>query len=505
MAASVRIYVQETFADIEDEFCDADSMSVDDEEELIEESTIEVDEGGNGIYHDYVPETNTAGVGVIIDDVEFEFIEDKTLDVVVSQSLVRTQNDQVDDVEDENLIKAVVQLERDKKPMNKKPTVPLFECTECEYKAFRKTNLIRHIKSTHNMQRLQCNFCPANFIDSCTLKRHVKTAHERGMYECEHCDFKSTREHSLKEHTNVVHFNVRFICEVCQHQATSRRGLRRHMKSKHDAPLETLEKQVEELSQVKSKTEGLTEGVKVTLEGQNFTFSAVTEPSSDQEFLVSEDLDIDNSEEIVENETKEAVEDGDQTAVPQSSVVINDDSLNTDVAVIYKCDQCSYNNKRKAKVNDHIKCVHQGVRFACDAVDCSYTATSKFNLKRHVQTVHEGIVFMCPHLIDDQPCGYRASQQTHLQAHIRARHQNEKFSCDQCQFECLTPHGLKQHIRTEHEKIRFGCHLCQYKATQKSNLKTHIKKIHPEQHVIVSSGRSKSRSSPKLINIVNFN
>ena len=460
MAAAVKLYVQETFADIDDEFCDAESVT--DLEEVVEERTIQVDVN-NQIYHDY-NET------VEVDEVEYEFVQDDAFKVIVQKpSKRKLQND--DDFSwpqeggivfaTEEELKELQASAKRKSKILIESTSNVYECEDCDYKATRRSNLIRHIKSTHNLDRIECEYCGNNFVDPCSLKRHIKTAHESVIYKCSHCEFKSTRADTLKEHTNVVHFNVRFSCEECDHQATSKRALRRHVKAKHLSTLKNVDPvTVSDHDQLKNMRIG-----------QAVSIDKVDPPdqhSDDQELVIIETT----------SPVPESSNGGFQVTLEGQNFTFSSvESSDVEETLHFQCSKCDYTNKRKNKLTEHFQSAHQGRKFACAAKDCTFSSASKYNLKRHVESIHEGITYSCPY----EGCGYKISQAPHLKAHIKAKHKNQKFKCDLCEFECLTPHGLTQHKKAEHLGIRFKCNLCTYQATQMCNLRTHVRKIHTEK------------------------
>ena len=239
-----KIYVQETFADIDEEFCDDDS--------IVEETIIFVDELQSG---EVVVYDHATGNSIITEETTFvdneELVPEMVTRRVVSTNngIVITKVDtpenpiEVDEDEEdghglwgEDESKILLTTENDNYYLQSKKmkmdNSNLYMCEDCDYKSARKSNLLRHIKATHDQARFDCPSCGTNFADQCSLKRHIKTAHEKIMYGCEHCDFKSTRESILKEHTSVVHFNIRFPCSMqdCEFKGTSKRALRRHLK-----------------------------------------------------------------------------------------------------------------------------------------------------------------------------------------------------------------------------------------------------------------------------------
>ena len=59
----------------------------------------------------------------------------------------------------------------------------------------------------------------------------------------------------------------------------------------------------------------------------------------------------------------------------------------------YKCNLCEKVNFTKESFKNHIKSVHEGLRFECNM--CNKEYTQKQFLKTHIQSVHEGLKHEC--------------------------------------------------------------------------------------------------------------
>ena len=101
-------YVQETFADIEDEFCDNS---------------------------DYIEPKQDRSETVHCEEEEDEFSWPAG--------------------DDEDLIGGVLQLDEDEPELDADKNI---ECPDCEYRTNRRSNFNRHIKTVHNRVHHNCNF-----------------------------------------------------------------------------------------------------------------------------------------------------------------------------------------------------------------------------------------------------------------------------------------------------------------------------------------------------------
>merc|ERR1719449_150974 len=144
-------YVLDTFADIDDEFCD--------NEDYIE---------GNQILIDSVLDcvTNGRDTAENEDDDSFEWPQESKEYVFVDQLDVYEPEEDCD--------KAI-------------------KCPDCEYATNRQSNFARHINTVHNLVRFHCTQCDKYFADKCSLSRHIKTCHSKILYQCDVCLFTATR------------------------------------------------------------------------------------------------------------------------------------------------------------------------------------------------------------------------------------------------------------------------------------------------------------------------
>ena len=84
-----------------------------------------------------------------------------------------------------------------------------------------------------------------------------------------------------------------------------------------------------------------------------------------------------------------------------------------DAAGSHQCNECDY-KKYIDNFKQHIKLIHEGVRYSCD--QCDYKGTSKSHLTSHVKSIHEGVRYPC-----DQ-CDYKATRTRYLHGHQLTNH-----------------------------------------------------------------------------------
>ncbi|XP_068426739.1 zinc finger protein ZFAT isoform X3 [Clinocottus analis] len=126
--------------------------------------------------------------------------------------------------------------------------------------------------------------------------------------------------------------------------------------------------------------------------------------------------------------------------------------------------------------------------FACEF--CNKIFKFRHSLMAHLRTHTQEKPFHCPH------CDYASAIKANLNVHLR-KHTGEKFSCQHCPFNCLSPGHLKVHIERVHLKVKQHCSFCEKKYSDVKNLLKHIEKRHnlkdPDVHHSYQQLRLKTR------------
>ncbi|XP_018541390.1 zinc finger protein ZFAT isoform X2 [Lates calcarifer] len=107
--------------------------------------------------------------------------------------------------------------------------------------------------------------------------------------------------------------------------------------------------------------------------------------------------------------------------------------------------------------------------FACEF--CNKIFKFRHSLIAHLRTHTQEKPFQCPH------CDYASAIKANLNVHLR-KHTGEKFNCQHCPFNCLSPGHLKVHIERVHLKVKQHCSFCEKKYSDVKNLLKHIEKRH---------------------------
>ena len=110
---------------------------------------------------------------------------------------------------------------------------------------------------------------------------------------------------------------------------------------------------------------------------------------------------------------------------------------------VHKCVLCQKTYYNGGTLKNHIRSVHEGVKYPC--YQCDYQAAEQGTLSRHIENKHEGVKYAC------NQCDYQATLQGSLTRHIKSMHEGFKFSCDQCDQQFAHRGGLRIHIRKIHK------------------------------------------------------
>ncbi|XP_039661132.1 zinc finger protein ZFAT-like isoform X3 [Perca fluviatilis] len=122
--------------------------------------------------------------------------------------------------------------------------------------------------------------------------------------------------------------------------------------------------------------------------------------------------------------------------------------------------------------------------FACEF--CNKIFKFRHSLVAHLRTHTQEKPFQCPH------CDYASAIKANLNVHLR-KHTGEKFSCQHCPFNCLSPGHLKVHIERVHLKVKQHCSFCEKKYSDVKNLLKHMEKRHNLKDPAVSQSYQQLR------------
>ena len=136
----------------------------------------------------------------------------------------------------------------------------------------------------------------------------------------------------------------------------------------------------------------------------------------------------------------------------------------------FKCSGCDFSAASLYKLNRHETEAHTP-SFVCS--ECGQGLPTESQLNEHLRRVHEGVRFSCPN------CDFTADRMSTITCHVRRFHSDgsAKFKCDQCYRTFAEKSYLGVHKRRIHEKPHVCTH-CDYKAGRPIQMKTHLKNVH---------------------------
>ena len=112
---------------------------------------------------------------------------------------------------------------------------------------------------------------------------------------------------------------------------------------------------------------------------------------------------------------------------------------------LYQCRFCPIVMSKMKDLTIHIRDCHDSLRRDRNSCSqCDRKFTKGYHLKNHVKAIHEGIRFPC-----DQ-CEYRAMEPSNLRCHKLLHHDANKYPCPECDF-WGNQAKLKNHMKNKHK------------------------------------------------------
>lgn len=111
-----------------------------------------------------------------------------------------------------------------------------FKCHLCEYSTRNSHNLKRHV-FTHTGQgkKFACSKCSLKFPDKTQLKSHTEThldAAQRRKFQCNQCDYCAFQKGNLQRHILNKHTDTnRFACDKCLRKFSEPYALKKHLQA----------------------------------------------------------------------------------------------------------------------------------------------------------------------------------------------------------------------------------------------------------------------------------
>lgn len=119
-----------------------------------------------------------------------------------------------------------------------------FHCSDCDYSAYTRFDIVRHVKNIHEPQaenptdKRICPDCGKTVRGNNQLTLHIRKKHLMiKKFKCDLCPFASYGKYEIRSHLEHIHipkeFKERHACTLCSSVLSSQMGLKVHMQHKH--------------------------------------------------------------------------------------------------------------------------------------------------------------------------------------------------------------------------------------------------------------------------------
>lgn len=110
----------------------------------------------------------------------------------------------------------------------------VFKCQACDKSFNTNTNLTRHTRKDHLMERLhKCSHCEMRFFDKRSLNDHLTKHSNAKDFQCKVCHKCFSRKKSLHQHLRIHEGDKRYDCIHCHRAFVQKCSLNYHLRSKH--------------------------------------------------------------------------------------------------------------------------------------------------------------------------------------------------------------------------------------------------------------------------------
>ena len=294
-----------------------------------------------------------------------------------------------------------------------------YGCDQCEYKAYKKTFLKRHVKTEHSTNipnTFNCNKCEFTSSKKSHIRTHSSIKHNDTMkkrYCCDKCEYKTDKTFHLKNHKYREHGK----CIYCEFVSYDKSELNDHLHRNHQIQLSKNCDHCDYNATCKEKLRKHLKRNHLPFQCGKCTYSTF------KRF----DYDLHSDTKHTNREVEDKIE---------FKTTING-------AKAFTCNECNYQTHARVNVLRHISAEHLGISHPCDQCGKGFTHSS--NLHQHMKRKHtKNFALQC-----DQ-CEKQFQFESRLKAHINDKHLGVRHKCPKCKSQFPEINNLKKHIRIYH-------------------------------------------------------
>lgn len=110
--------------------------------------------------------------------------------------------------------------------------VPPKACPYCDYRAFTKAHITRHIQRHRGDRRFKCQTCSFAFVTLLQLQTHEAVHSDQRNFECDECRKRFKTKKNLSAHKKC-HLEYEYECGVCKRAFLTNQMMRNHVTKNH--------------------------------------------------------------------------------------------------------------------------------------------------------------------------------------------------------------------------------------------------------------------------------
>ncbi|XP_064076173.1 zinc finger protein ZFP2-like [Vanessa tameamea] len=468
-------------------------------------------------------ELNVQGDGNYIDDIpsqidqEINIKDQLSLDDIKSDDVKEITSDSEDDVPLKNISmkkhldrkieeKEIKRIKKYKETKVDAQELILDEEQQLD-EMFQRSKSLNYLNSPY-----KCDLCYKGFLDPIAFDKH-KEKHDEisGPHECQLCHLRYLTVKSLRAHTSSAH-SRRFSCNICSHLSHTKHQAKAHEQwhNGHTYPCKpcgrAFSKPTSYLSHVRKWHAGASEHVCGEC-GEGFARrhgllmhrskahrgdrKPKPEPDPDG-FCVECNIQFASTEaktrHVLISKRHVIFKDNDSKCslcgarVPPAARAAHARRHVRALApapaprppLALACDQCESTFPSRAKLQNHVKRIHLGLKYNKNIVceicgkKCTSDATLRYHQRRHTGEKP----FPC------ERCAARFVSREQLRLHARTHSGERPYRCALCHHAFSQKPALTRHYRVHTGAKPYECHVCGKPFSQSNSLKTHIRTVH---------------------------